>query len=79
IDSLTKGTASPWAEFGAGYVAGISTRPVCLGGPANPATTNKGKLDMGYWAIYDRVLTTDEIAVIATWLRRYYRTLGINL
>lgn len=79
IDSLTKGTASPWAEFGAGYVAGISTRPVCLGGPANPATTNKGKCDMGYWAVYNRVLTTDEIAVIATWLRRYYRTLGINL
>ncbi|HEJ7999381.1 TPA: hypothetical protein SMI16_004854 [Serratia liquefaciens] len=79
IDSLTKGTASPMSAFSDGYGVALSTLPWCLGGPANPLKSKKGKCDMGYWAIYDRVLTMEEIAIIATWLRRYYRPLGINL
>ncbi|WP_447886360.1 hypothetical protein [Serratia fonticola] len=79
IDSITNATASPLALFGDGYTTGLSTRPWCIGSAAAPDATQKGKCDIGYWAIYDRVLTTEELALVVTWLRRYYRSIGIVL
>ena len=78
INDITGATANTEAPYATGYASARSTRPFAIGGPANP-TTYMGQCDIAYWAIYNRVLSSEEKSAIVTWLRSFYSSVSISI